>query len=359
MKMLALFATVTASFLSAQLAVRQGGWPQSAVEHAAPLVQPVPPGAPESSCSSLATLFASNGGGSPGGQMYFDLQVNKGGGVTVQAIDTSTGAALASAVGVDLYTVPGTYVGKEHDPTLWTLASSGAGFSAGFDQPTAIDLWDFHLAAGSYGVSLVMTTPTGHRYTNGNGTNQLYSNADLTLQAGAASNLPWSGSVFTPRVWNGTIHYDCSRPQTYCTSKPSSCGTAPFLMGPAASTSQGASGPGSFDITVDPVPGGNSPALAIYTTTGRQAVPILGALGFLCIDGGGLFRVLPPTGATGPACAASYVIDFGAFLATQTADAALLPPNLPAQVDLQAWYRDPPNVGGANLTHALSFEVTP
>ena len=46
-------------------------------------------------------------------------------------------------------------------------------------------------------------------YTNGNGTNQNYSNADLALSFGTATNaFMVAGGVNSPRVWNGTIYYN-------------------------------------------------------------------------------------------------------------------------------------------------------
>lgn len=41
----------------------------------------------------------------------------------------------------------------------------------------------------------------------GLGTNQNYSNADLSLALGSATNVPFTQPVFSPRVWNGTIFY--------------------------------------------------------------------------------------------------------------------------------------------------------
>jgi len=64
------------------------------------------------------------------------------------------------------------------------------------------------LTAGtSYGIALVLDASHGHSYTNGDGSNENYSNADLSLTAGAASNVPFDGSPFSPRVFNGTLNY--------------------------------------------------------------------------------------------------------------------------------------------------------
>jgi hypothetical protein len=52
---------------------------------------------------------------------------------------------------------------------------------------------------------------SGNAYTNGTGTgpggNQQYQNADLRLDLGVATAGLFSGMLFNPRVWNGTIYY--------------------------------------------------------------------------------------------------------------------------------------------------------
>jgi hypothetical protein len=105
------------------------------------------------------------------------------------------------------------------------------------------------------------------------------------------------------------------------------------------------------------VPGGN-PGLFLYTTNGAATTPIQNAYGFLCIQSGpGMFRIGFQTGSgTSGVCDGSYVMNFNQYLAAQTQD-----PNLGAgsDVDVQCWYRDPPNPGTANFTQALRFTVCP
>ena len=57
-------------------------------------------------------------------------------------------------------------------------------------------------------MALTLGPNAGHRYTNGNGANQHYADANVALDLGTAMNAIFgSGSVFRPRVWNGTIYY--------------------------------------------------------------------------------------------------------------------------------------------------------
>ena len=52
----------------------------------------------------------------------------------------------------------------------------------------------------------------------------MYSNSDLAMSLGSATNAPFTGSPFNPRIWNGTIRYDVTvsnAPYTVITGFPS------------------------------------------------------------------------------------------------------------------------------------------
>lgn len=166
------------------------------------------PAAPMAAQTCLSTTFASNNGGSVGGAVYFDVTAVAN--VLVVSLDMNYSAVAGTAVGVDVYTTPGTSVGNETNFAAWTLVGTdnGAATSAGTNLPTPITLASpVLLNAGSHGVALV-ARGSAHRYTNGNGANQTYSDAFLTLQLGQASNVPFTAGIFTPRVFNGTICYN-------------------------------------------------------------------------------------------------------------------------------------------------------
>jgi hypothetical protein len=143
-------------------------------------------------------------------------------------------------------------------------------------------------------------------------------------------------------------------PQKFCTSKPSSVpGCVPVLDGPSAQVSKTA-GSGSYDITAQPAPGGSNPGILIYTTNGLLSSPASTPFGDLCLNQflrAGFAAV--PGGSTG-VCNGAYTWDFGQIvggLSTVTPGSTL---------HVQAWYRDPPNGGGANLTEGIGpITVTP
>jgi hypothetical protein len=88
------------------------------------------------------------------------------------------------------------------------MVATGTGIGMGDDNPSPVTLDNtFDLDANTlYGMALVMGPEAGHDYTNG--PLGPYGNADLTLDLGSASNVPFTGNIFSPRVWNGTIYYD-------------------------------------------------------------------------------------------------------------------------------------------------------
>ena len=158
--------------------------------------------------NSITTLFASNNNGSAGGAVYFDATVGSSP-LSITAFDINT-AYTGSFSNFRAYLLPGmTSQGNETSP-LWVQVATGSGTGAGLNQPTHVTLSNPFLLTAStlYGIALVADPSFGHYYTNGTGSNQNYSNADLSLFLGSATNVPFTAPVFSPRVWNGTIYYN-------------------------------------------------------------------------------------------------------------------------------------------------------
>ena len=154
----------------------------------------------------ITTLFARNNGGSFGGAVYFDVTVGPLP-IEITGYDTNTNERVP--FGWTVYAAVGTSVGNETNAAFWGApVATGSGVGMGMDNPSPIDLDNtFLLAANtSYGMALVMGSAAGHDYTNG--PLGPYSNADVSLALGAASNVPFSGNIFSPRVWNGTMYYN-------------------------------------------------------------------------------------------------------------------------------------------------------
>ena len=180
--------------------------------------------APAQTC--LSTLFAANNGGSPGGAVYFDITVTNS--MQIVGLETNYDVTVGSAVGIQVWMTAagGTHVGNETNAALWTQVGQddGNATSAGLDVPTSITLaTPILMTPGTYGVALV-SSGDGHRYTNGNGTNQNFSDANLAISLGTASNVPFTGGIFSPRVWNGSICYNLGSNFARATAFGDGCG---------------------------------------------------------------------------------------------------------------------------------------
>lgn len=164
--------------------------------------------APSAEAASITTLFARDNGSSIGGAVYFDITV-AGNAVNVTGFTTNTAETDPFTWEVFLTAAGTSAFGNETNAGAWTSVSTGSGTGLGLDLASVVNLNNsFTLQANSsYGIAFVITG-AGHDYTNGTGTNQAYSNVDLALSLGSASNSPFTAGINTPRVWNGSITYD-------------------------------------------------------------------------------------------------------------------------------------------------------
>lgn len=165
--------------------------------------------------SPLLTLTGGTNQGNVGGGIYFDMTVNTT--ITISQIDFLCGANTVAGTGtMDVFLGPTTYVGNVTNPALWTLVASAAVPVAPSTIATGTLNAAFALGPGNYGVAL-KSNAHNHGYTNGltctstsipgSCSNSLFSNAELTIRAGAAQNAFLSGGIFQPRIFNGGIHY--------------------------------------------------------------------------------------------------------------------------------------------------------
>ena len=123
-----------------------------------------------------------------------------------------------------------------------------------------------------------------HDYTNGNGTNQNFVSADgvITLDLGTATNAPFTGNVFTPRVWNGRI---CSSGPVapgvnYCSANINSTGVG------AAMSASGTNNVAANDLVLEAsaLPNNSFGFFLTSQTQGSVSNPG-GSQGDLCLGG--------------------------------------------------------------------------
>jgi len=161
--------------------------------------------------ATLQTITAGGNGNAAGGMVFFNLINNS----TLPLVVTGFRANISAGTLINVYTKAGTHVGFETNAGAWTLsgvADATVGpFSGAF--PGNGTLTNAPLTSGSITLAPGATTGIGLRmltaasnYTNGNGTNQTYTDGTITLTAGYASNGLFTGG-FTPRVFNGAVVY--------------------------------------------------------------------------------------------------------------------------------------------------------
>jgi len=155
---------------------------------------------------SITTTFTSDNGGGVGGIVYFDVLVDDNE-LEITEIDFNTDTT--NTVDLEVYFKTDTYVGSEGNASAWTLHETVTGLTgAGTDNATnAVLGTPLTLSASTQYAMALVIEGGGHEYTEGTGSNEEYSNGDLLLEMGAAENVPFDGSPFEPRVWNGTLHY--------------------------------------------------------------------------------------------------------------------------------------------------------
>lgn len=160
--------------------------------------------------SFITTTFTSNNGGSSGWVNLFDVNILSSKGLEITAYEVNSSSAINTTFAIAVYITPNTYVGKDGLPSAWTQVSQGNGVGVGRDLPTPVDVADFILQPGKYGMA-IHYMGTSQAYTNGTGTgptgNQVYTNADISLTCGMSRGGFFTGTTNTPRVWNGTIYY--------------------------------------------------------------------------------------------------------------------------------------------------------
>ena len=139
----------------------------------------------------------------------------------------------------------------------------------------------------------------------------------------------------------------------YCTSGTSASGCQASLSADGIASASEASG---FPVTVSGLPAGQD-GILFFGRNGAQASPWGNGTSYQC--------VIPPVKRTGlqsssggvGACAASFQLDFNAYIASKPHKA----PAVGDRVQIQGWYRDPQSTSNqtTSLSDALEFTYCP
>ncbi|HEX6813321.1 MAG TPA: PKD domain-containing protein [Planctomycetota bacterium] len=147
-----------------------------------------------------------------GGVNFIDVAVANPLGITVCAMHVNSNVPNLSPLTINVWQKEGTYVGALTDPTLWRLVGTSTVTSRGPNARTFVPFTSpIHLAAGAHGLGIehVGASPM---YTN-SGVPLTFSNADVAITAGLTQSSPIfaaTSTTFSPRIWNGAIHYATS-----------------------------------------------------------------------------------------------------------------------------------------------------
>jgi len=308
----------------------------------------------------LATIapYASDELGAPGGTVFFDLHVAQPGGVTLAQLETNVAEVAGAPFTLKVYTCSVSYLGLELTPAAWTLIATGAGVSAGVDQPSLVDFPDVVLPAGSQGVALVLDGAS-HAYTAGATINQFYFDGVLFMALGASTGGEFSGALDPSVVWNGKLEYDCapSSPQTYCTAGLTTNNCSPSI---SASAQPSASLATPCTIRVDFVEP-QKQGLIFYGVDNSGFSPTpwsQTSSSFLCVKSPKQRMGVQNSGGGVSACDGTLEVDWNAYQASHLS-ALGQPFSSGSKVYVQGWFRDPPAPKSTNLSDALEMTLAP
>jgi len=158
--------------------------------------------------------FVSNGGGAVGGMVYFTLDVLAANGISICGIDvnTTTSGGINGLVYLhQSITDWNLLTSANNTPADWCSIAclSGTGNPIGTPSPMSVinGTNSIDLPQGQYLLG-IGNGNFNHRYTNGNGANQTISDGNLVFDSGKTAHVAFTGSLFTPRVFNATFDYD-------------------------------------------------------------------------------------------------------------------------------------------------------
>ncbi len=200
----------------------------------------------------LTTFAGGNGLSASGSGNVFDVTVLNPNGITITELVMTPWLTVAGPFSVDVYLTDDDsgYANNHANQPLWRLVASGNATStqastSGAPIQVGVPLnAPLHIAPGAYSMALHVNGG-GVVYTTGNGANQSFGNADVTLFCGGGKGSPFATGMNNPRVWNGGFIYD------NCTT-----GTPPAALGFLGTGCAGSAGVSAITGVTPPAFGG-------------------------------------------------------------------------------------------------------
>ena len=168
-------------------------------------------------------------------------------------------------------------------------------------------------------------------------------------------SIDWEQGTLGRGTMDNSLFDDCNCITTYCVPKLNSCGQLPQISSTGQSSATQTSG---YTVSADGAKAGRA-GLVLYSMNGRATLSVSG--GTLCMWPPlrrGL-AVFSAGGTPGPACDASFTIDWNAFASgAMGGNPAPFLQTLGQRVQLQWWGRDTA-AHGSYLSNALDYTVCP
>lgn len=156
-------------------------------------------------------------------QVFFDMTVNTT--VTFQGLTYSGYTPVGQSGSIDMWltnTGTTTYVGNELNASVWSMAASGPSvYPAAPVTPSVCFTTGAVVQPGTYGVAIRYNGGIAPLFYLGNGTNQNFQNAELSVTAGATQFSAFTVAPFTPYVFSGTLFYGLGSVAHACAEKKS------------------------------------------------------------------------------------------------------------------------------------------
>lgn len=157
----------------------------------------------QASATVITTTF--EGGNDYSGNMFNLTNVS---GSAIELTGQFEGNFIGGTSGtIDVWYYNGSYVGHEGSASGWTLLGSSSYISLGNNTPTSFNIGNSLDVNSGEVIGLYFFTglTNGLNYTNGS---NIYNDGVVELELGIGTDdVAFSGGIFTPRTWNGSIEY--------------------------------------------------------------------------------------------------------------------------------------------------------
>lgn len=199
----------------------------------------------------------------PGSVFYFDVDVATD--ITLQSLDVHLRNGNAGA-NIDIWTIPGSWVGNENSAAGWTQVAANAAIPApNSSQSTVVLPAPIPLLAGSYGL-MIQYNGDGQSFTDG--LFPLYrsyvQNAHIEIFEGAAHTAPFTGISHAPRVCNLRLEYTLGANVVQADADPLGVGCDGMVMQANGVPSIGNN---AFGLQISGVPSISPFAFYVFGTT--------------------------------------------------------------------------------------------